>query len=320
MVHGLWSSPITWMPMINDLLARPEIRDRYQFWFYLYPSGEPFWLAAADLRDDLNHLRSVFDPNRADWHQDQMVVVGHSMGGLISRMLTQDSGDRFWQAASRTPIARAQLNPQAVSQLHRLFCFRPHRSVRRVVTIASPFGGSSYANRFTRWLARSVISLPGRTLNSLGEVMRTGGLSGLRMPTSIDGLDPNSPILAAIESSPLNPTVAYHNVVAVKNANARNPSDGVVSLDSASRADVRSQLMVQASHSDVQRNHQTVNEVFRILMRHLQETGAVAPMQFPPANPMPSGPAPGLPAPALPSGTHVRPTRTVQRSDGRLAF
>ncbi len=43
MVHGLWSSPMTWMEMFNDLLAYPEIRSNYQFWFYLYPTGQPFW-------------------------------------------------------------------------------------------------------------------------------------------------------------------------------------------------------------------------------------------------------------------------------------
>ena len=46
MVHGLWSSPMTWMEMFNDLLAYPEIRSNYQFWFYLYPTGEPFWVSA----------------------------------------------------------------------------------------------------------------------------------------------------------------------------------------------------------------------------------------------------------------------------------
>ena len=47
MVHGLWSSPMTWMEMFNDLRSQREIRDRYQFWFYLYPTGQPFWLSGA---------------------------------------------------------------------------------------------------------------------------------------------------------------------------------------------------------------------------------------------------------------------------------
>ena len=45
-VHGLWSSPMTWMQMFNDLRSSPEIRNRYQFWFYLYPTAQPFWITA----------------------------------------------------------------------------------------------------------------------------------------------------------------------------------------------------------------------------------------------------------------------------------
>ncbi|MDO4558483.1 MAG: hypothetical protein Q4C47_05920, partial [Planctomycetia bacterium] len=47
MIHGLWSSPMTWIQMFNDLHADPVIRDRYQFWFYLYPTALPYWSSAA---------------------------------------------------------------------------------------------------------------------------------------------------------------------------------------------------------------------------------------------------------------------------------
>ncbi|HLA84700.1 MAG TPA: hypothetical protein VJL29_07895, partial [Thermoguttaceae bacterium] len=41
-VHGLWSTPATWIQMYNDLRNSPEIRKNYQFWFYIYPTGQPF--------------------------------------------------------------------------------------------------------------------------------------------------------------------------------------------------------------------------------------------------------------------------------------
>ncbi|MFK7820407.1 MAG: esterase/lipase family protein [Planctomycetaceae bacterium] len=313
MVHGIWSSPMTWMPMMNDLMARPEIRDRYQFWLYLYPSGEPFWFAAADLRDELTQARNIFDPGRQDPQQDKMVVVGHSMGGLISRMLTQNSGDRFWSSVSRTPFSQTRLDPQTRQQLQRVYYFQPHPSVGRVVTIASPFGGSSYANRFTRWLARSFISLPGRTLDTMSQVFRTGSITGIRTSTSVDGLAPDSPILRAIEGSPLNSSVAYHNIVAIKDEASSEPGDGVVTFDSAARVDVRSQLVVPAHHSNVQRHPQTVHEVFRILMRHLQETGTVPPL--------PMGSPHEFPAPvnAIPTG-QPNPTMTTKRPTFQTAM
>lgn len=280
MVHGVWSSPMTWMPIFNDLMAKPEIRDRYQFWFYLYPTGEPFWHAAADLRDDLHQLRATFDPHHSDVAHDNMVVVGHSMGGLISRMLTKDSGDRFWRAVSKVPFEQASFDPETRREVQRIHFFRPHAPIRRVVTITTPFKGSAYSNRVTRWLAQNVISLPSRTMTMLGDILSGSGGKNIFGSTSIDGLAPSSPILWAIERSPNAAGTTYHNIVGIKHPGWPWPSDGVVSYESAHRTDVQSELVVKASHSDIQRSARTTNEIYRILMRHLQESGAVAPLHF----------------------------------------
>jgi len=66
MVHGLWSSPMTWMEMFNDLRSLPQVRERYQFWFYLYPTNQPFWISAAKMRADLAALRQVLDPGHSE--------------------------------------------------------------------------------------------------------------------------------------------------------------------------------------------------------------------------------------------------------------
>ena len=109
MVHGLWSSPLTWMEMFNDLRSMREIRDNYQFWFYEYPTGQPFWDSAAQLRDDLAKTREVLDPAHAEPALDQMVLVGHSMGGLLSKLQVVDSGDAFWRTVSDEPLEKLKL-------------------------------------------------------------------------------------------------------------------------------------------------------------------------------------------------------------------
>ena len=108
MVHGLWSSPMTWMEMFNDLRSVPEIRKHYQFWFYEYPTGQPFWVSAAQMRHDLAKLRDVLDPRHLEPALDQMVLVGHSMGGLVSRLQTVDSGDGYWRTGQRLSARRSE--------------------------------------------------------------------------------------------------------------------------------------------------------------------------------------------------------------------
>ena len=117
MVHGLWSSPLTWTPMFNDLRGDPRIRDRYQFWFYLYPTGNPYLATAADLRQELLRLRAELDPRHRDAALDHMVLVGHSMGGLVSKLMTVDSSADFWQLASSKPIASLKVSPGSRSEL-----------------------------------------------------------------------------------------------------------------------------------------------------------------------------------------------------------
>ncbi len=120
MVHGLWSTPMTWMEMFNDLRSQPEIRDHYQFWFYLYPTAQPFWLSAAQLRRDLAQVRAGRStPTREEPALDQMVLIGHSMGGLISRLQTVPSGDEYWHLVSRTPLPQIKADPEVRQKLAR---------------------------------------------------------------------------------------------------------------------------------------------------------------------------------------------------------
>ena len=104
MVHGLWSSPMTWMEMFNDLRSSPEIRDHYQFWFYLYPTSQPFWISAAQLRSDLAQARQVLDPqhHRAGLGSDGADRAQHGRAG--GRLQTINSGNDFWKLVSREPL------------------------------------------------------------------------------------------------------------------------------------------------------------------------------------------------------------------------
>lgn len=306
MVHGLWSSPLTWMEMFNDLRSVPEIRASYQFWFYLYPTGEPFWNSATKMRADLAELRAVLDPQRQEPTLDRMVLVGHSMGGLISRMQTVYSDNRFWEIVSDKPFEVVKSDEETLRRLHDGFFFEANPSISRLITIGTPHRGSKFANQATRFISHSLISLPkmpGAPQQQLfrdnPDVFRDDSI--VEIKTSLDSLAPDSPILPVLLEARKGPWVKYHNIIGVLPNKGfigavAGGTDGVVSFESAHLDDAASEIrVIDADHSTVHRHPYSVLEVRRILIEHLVELAAVA-----------NGPAPGPVQAASQPGPAVR--------------
>ena len=278
MTHGLGSSPTTWLEMYNALRNAPDIQNAYQFWFYFYPTGQPFWASAAQLRTELSRLRETVDPARSEPALDQIVLVGHSMGGLISRMQVQKSDDKIWSKISRTPLDELEFDEETKEDLRSWFFFEPNPSVTRVITIATPFEGSEYANNFTQWIAGSLIAIPQkvtRVIASLTDrtLLQLDNPTLLMTITSVDSLSPNCPIFDALNECEIPETVALNNIIGVvpQLENRRfggKKSDGVVEYWSSHRDDVESEKEVASSHVDVQTHPATILEVKQILSRH----------------------------------------------------
>jgi pimeloyl-ACP methyl ester carboxylesterase len=281
LVHGLWSSPMTWMEMFNDLRSHQQIRRRYQFWFYLYPTGQPFWLSAAQFRHDLAAVRDIVDPQRREPALDQMVLVGHSMGGLVSKLQTIASGDEFWKTVSPESLSQVKADPEVRARLEHCFYFQPNPSVRRVITIATPHRGSSFSNQTTQWLLGKLIDLPQMLVASQQQLFRDNPdafptQSLLRIRTSIDSLNPQAPVFPVMVASPKAPWVTYHNIIGRVPQKGlvgylAGDSDGVVSLESAHVENAASEITVPADHTTVQTHPLAVLEVRRILLEHLAE-------------------------------------------------
>ncbi len=281
MVHGLWSSPRTWMDMFNDLRSFPEIRERYQFWFYIYPSGQPFWISAAQLRGDLVAMRDVVDPGHRHRPMDEMVLVGHSMGGLVSRMQTIDSRNDFWKIVSDEPVNKLSgSNPERNKLVSTLF-FKPNQNVKRVITIGTPHRGSRFANDYTRWLARKFIKLPTMATTTGERLARANprlfkDTSLLTMANAIDSLAPESPIFPVMQRARYSRDVKFHNIIGVIEdpgilQRRVGPGDGIVAYASAKMQDVESELIVNSEHTAIHMTGKAIYEVRRILLQHMQE-------------------------------------------------
>lgn len=271
-VHGLMDSPATWAPMINYLRADPQIRQRYQFWFYSYPSGYPYPYSASILRQELDAVQKRFPLRK------KMVVIGHSMGGCISRLLITDPGDKLWMGAFQKPPEQVPL-PAETKQIYRdALIFNRRPEVGRVIFISAPLRGSDLATNWIGRLGSSLVKSPA-TLVKAGKdalsvvTLQPGYMNLRRIPTSVDTLAPNNYFVRAINTIPLVPDVP-HNVICGDRGKGGNKdktkpvmSDGVVPYWSSHLDTAQSELIVPSSHSAHQ-HPKAIAEVQRILRAH----------------------------------------------------
>ena len=285
LVHGLWSSPMAWMQMFNDLRGDPLIRSRYQFWFFTYPTGTPLAYSANILRSELDEVRTTLDPEGRDTAFDEMVLVGHSMGGLISKMMAQHSQDNLWSLVSTRPVEMLDASGEERQRIRQVFFFEPKPYVRRIIFIATPHQGSSLSGRLIGRFGSALISMPRAMMEARDRLLArnpeafTPFFQAGAM-TSVDNLAPDSPVLQALASLPIDQRVRYHSIVGdISGAERAKWTDGIVDYASARIDGATSEYIVPASHSVCQSHPLTVLEVRRILFRHLEDLETERPIQ-----------------------------------------
>jgi pimeloyl-ACP methyl ester carboxylesterase len=274
-VHGTASSPARWAEMLNEYQSDPVLRGRYQYWFFFYNTGNPIADSARRLRENLARVVQDVDPTGEDPALSRMVVIGHSQGGLLTKMTAVSSGDRFWQMVSDDPFDRVELKPETRDFAQRTYFVEPLPFVKRVVFVCTPHGGTVLASNWMGRLARRLIRLPG-TIAGVGLDLARLRLKGamnraISIPTSIDNMSPTSEFLQTLRSLPVDPGVTAHSIIAVKgNGPVREGGDGVVDYESAHLEGVRSEFIVRSGHSS-QAEPATIEEQRRILYEHLGE-------------------------------------------------
>ncbi|MCS6849666.1 MAG: alpha/beta fold hydrolase [Gemmataceae bacterium] len=279
MIHGLLGSPLTWAPMFNDLRADPKLRKKFQFWFYLYPTAGNFLTTAADFRDALRQLRDELDPLRQDRALDEMVLVGHSMGGLVARLVTESSGDDFWKLVSDRPFSEVKGRPETLAELRRIFFFEQVPEVRRVVFLGTPHRGSKLSPSLPARIVVRFVRLPKRVLAITRELAKEDPelwtrLAQQALPNSVDLLHPKAPALELLSSRPRPPGVHYHSVIGDVTGKGLDGTDEVVCCRSAHLDDVDSEVIIPADHYQVHRHPRAVQEVQRILWEHVRQVEA----------------------------------------------
>jgi len=275
-VHGTASSAARWGDMVNDLDDDPEIRRNFQFWFYAYDSGNPIAYSSMLLRRSLVELVATADPEGKDACLHRMVVLGHSQGGLLTKMTAIDSADRFWQNISQGPFERATMRDSSRKTLSEALFVKPLPFVKRVIFIATPHRGSFMANpQFLRRLAARMIRFPKDVVDLSTDLTgiqsdRPASLALERIPTSFDNMSSRNVFIRTLASIPIAPGIAVNSIVGVETEGpVETGDDGVVQYSSAHLEDAESELIVHSNHS-MQANPNTVQEVRRILDTHLK--------------------------------------------------
>lgn len=263
-VHGLQDTPASWAPMINTLRADPEVRRRYQFWVYSYPSGYPYPYSAALFREELDAIARAF-PNR-----QRVILIGHSMGGMISRLMVTDVGDKIWRERFGKSPAQTDIPPEPKKLLEESLVFNHRPDVRRVVFIASPHRGSVLASNWIGQIARKLVRTPiffaTLPVRAIAQASTDPELVKFdRIPNSIDTLSPKSPFVKSVDKFPIAAGIPFHTIEGDRGrGDAPNSSDGVVPYWSSHLKGAQSELIVPSNHSAHQ-NPQAIAEVRRIL-------------------------------------------------------
>ncbi|MCF8015035.1 MAG: alpha/beta fold hydrolase [Chromatiaceae bacterium] len=258
LVHGLMTTPQMWNRLVRELMADPSVREHYQFWFFYYPTAQPVPLSAMQLREELGQAVAVHGPTKP------IVLVGYSMGGVLSRA----------QVTGLDAVAAEQIMP-GVSQLpanspvRQALIFEPRDDISRAIFMFTPHRGSRLATfNLALWVSR-LIRLPNWVRNELELVTeRLAGLEADRIPTSIQGLSPDSPFLAALDQVEI--SVPTHSVIGNRGRRGElsRSSDGVVPYWSAHLPSAESEVIVPTGHGGFV-HPLAVQELIRILHEDL---------------------------------------------------
>jgi triacylglycerol esterase/lipase EstA (alpha/beta hydrolase family) len=272
-VHGLQDTPATWVPMYHCLIQDPEIRNRYQFWAFSYPSGYPYPYSASLLRKELDGINRAFPDHK------KIVIVGHSMGSLISRLMVTNAGDKIWRDIFSKGPDEMPITGASRELLRDALLFEHRREIDRAIFLSAPHRGSEIASNWVGRLGSRLVRMPtflADARNAVASVITVDAASLQldRAPNSIDTLSPDNRFVKAVNKLPIAPGIPYHSIMGDRgkggNKDKTPPmmSDGVVAFWSSHLNGAASEKIVPSHHSSHQ-HPEGIAEVKRILKLHL---------------------------------------------------
>jgi len=274
MIHGLLSTPLLWSQLSNELWADDEIRKRYQIWHFLYNTSAPALYSGRILQRQLHELREMLDPDGNDQAMKSTTIIAHSMGGIVTRRLTTDPQERFWDAAFTQPIDSLDLSDDDRKTLERAFYWKPERHIRRIIYVAVPHRGSRFADNLIGKIGQLLVRPPKifssfyNRISSANPGAFTDDYNALGQGKmdSVNALSPQQPTLKILPQIPDAYPISTHSIIG--NRGRRGPlsesSDGIVEYWSSHLPNADSEKVVPTDHNAV--NHpDSLAEIKRLL-------------------------------------------------------
>lgn len=277
LVHGLSKTPAVWAEAVNELRADPRIRERYQFFYFQYPSGFPAGFCASALRHHLDRYREHADPARSNPHHRRMVLVGKSFGGVISSFQVRDSGDSVRKLFVEKPLAELNLPPHQRQTLQAMLHFEANPDISRVVFMVTPHLGTDVAEKPLAKMASRAIKVPVDLITD-GEVPEFEGMTDLaraylnESTNSMVNLRPHSPVLTTVRGLPTRPGLKIHSIVGkIGHGPLEESNDKMVPYWSSHLDEALSEVVVPTKHGNITHHPDAIAELRRILTLHLAE-------------------------------------------------
>ena len=274
LLHGLASSPEAWVNVANEILGDERLRRHYQVWQVYYPTNMPIPLNHREIRKAFLETLRYFDPDGKAAASRDMVIVGHSMGGVIARLMVSSSGDAVWNGIVEGDDKRRQRMEKHADKLKPYLQFQPMPQFSEAIFIAAPHRGTEFAGNKLGRLIANLIRLPPAVLTSLGGMLadingvgKDAPKEGIRLvPNSIDNLSADDAFIRAAANLPISPAVRYHSIIARRSAEGPMDAsdDGLVPYWSSHLDAAASEKVIVSGHS-VQETPAAVLEIRRIL-------------------------------------------------------
>ena len=284
LLHGLASSPEAWVNLVNEVTGDPVLRDNYQVWSVYYPTNAPVGLNRYTISRALNRTLAHFDPQGSAVASRDMVFIGHSMGGILARLMLSTPGDSLMDAMMSDFRLDAQRRERVERRLGPVLRYQPQANVSRAIFIAAPHQGTDIAgNRLGRFIGK-LVRLPLTILGGFADVVQLladpnavdeeQAAEKPRVPNSIDNLKASDPFIRAAARLPLRPGLPYHSIIARRDPQVplEQSNDGLVPYWSAHLDGAQSEKVINSWHS-VQETPEAVLEVRRILHQELAADG-----------------------------------------------